>query len=69
MQVDRVGWDAGVGVVLAEDELGGLAVVVGGFGLVLFAEGGKRRGFGAIAGVVGLMCLRKEYSSVTWSAR
>ena len=44
-------------VVLQEDVVGGLFVVGRRAGLVLFAEGGERGGFGAVAGCVCLVRL------------
>jgi hypothetical protein len=54
VQVNAVLVDAALGVVLAEDEVGGLAVVVVHFGGVALALVGELFGSGAIAVFVGL---------------
>lgn len=63
VQVDRVGLDAPVGVVLAEDEVGGLLVVVVHAGGVRLALVGELLCGGAIAVFIGLAGLDKRVSS------
>lgn len=58
VQVDGVAVDFSYGVVLAEDEFGGLLVVLVGFGCVSFALLRELFRFGTIAALVGLLGLR-----------
>lgn len=60
VQIDGVGFDLADGVVLAEDELGGLLVVLVGLGGVGFGLQRHLVGLGAIAALVGLAGFASE---------
>jgi len=60
VQVDGVAVDFADGVVLAEDELGGLLVVLVGFGCVRLALLRQLFRLGAVAALVGLLRARGE---------
>ena len=60
VQIDGVAVDFADGVVLAENELGGLLVVLVGFGGVRFALLRELFRPGAVAALVGLLGLRSE---------
>ena len=64
VQVDRVGGDTAFGVVLAENEFGGLLVVAGHGGAVGFAFFGELVGSGAVPAIVGLFRLGKTIGLV-----